>query len=338
MRLRLVRISFAGGLVLLFSLLVCSELHAQELGNIYGQIRLPDGTSPAERIYVSLEGRGAIINSMYCDNDGGFGFYNLVPNPYYVVIEAEGYQPIRHQVVVRPTISQNNLIHIVLRPVADAKPRGSSESEPLADPDVVDVSELSKKYPAAALKDFEAGRKAELRGETDNAVRLYQSAIQQAPDFYPAHNNLGIRYLQKGDLKSAEAQFRRVLELNANSAQAYFNLGNVLYITKRNQEAEQTLEEGLRRAPSSAKGRFLMGSVLVRMGNLSAAEAQLKTARELDPKMPQAPIALATLYLQAGRKREASDMFESFLRQFPKDPMVPKVRDALSKISAHPSP
>jgi len=94
MRLRLHRILFAVGFVLVASLLWSSELRGQDLGNISGQIRLPGGGFPSERILVTLQGRGAIINSSYCDNEGRFGFSGLVANPYYVVIETEGYQPV----------------------------------------------------------------------------------------------------------------------------------------------------------------------------------------------------------------------------------------------------
>ena len=142
--------------------------------------------------------------------------------------------------------------------------------------------------------------------------------------------------MKKGELEVAEREFRQVIEQDHNNAQAYFNLGNVLYITRRNEEAKQTVEEGLRREPRSAKGHYFMGSVLVRMGELSAGEEQLKKARELDPNMPQVLIALATLYLQTGRESEAIAMFESFLRQFPNDPMAPKVRAAIGKINIPP--
>ncbi len=330
------RLSLAIGFVSLVFLSSCGELRGQELGNISGQIRLQDGGFPPERIMVTLEGRGAIINSAYCDNEGRFGFFGLLGNPYYVVIEAEGFQPVREKVVVVPTISQTNIVRIVLRPLAGAQPRGSPGS--LANPDFVDVSEFAKKFPSPVIKEFEAGMKSEQRGEMDAAVRHYQAAIQQAPEFYPAHNNLGIRRLQEGDMKAAEEEFRRVIELNANSAQAYLNLGNVLYVTRRYSESKQVLEEGLRRAPTSGMGYYLLASVLVRLGDIKGAEERFKAAREFDPKMSQVPIALATLYLQTGRRGEAVQMFESFLRQFPKDPMAPKVRDALSKISAHSSP
>jgi len=261
-----------------------------------------------------------------------------VANPYYVVIETEGYQPVRQQVIVVPTISQTNLVHIVLSPLPGSAARGSPEGTLGANPDMVDVAELAKKFPRAVIRDFKDGMKAEQRGELTAAVRLYEAALREAPDFYPAINNLGIWHLQKGDVQAAEVEFRRVIELNQNGAQAYFNLGNVLFMTNRNGEAKQTLEAGLRLSPSNALGHYLNGSVLTRLGDFKAAEEQLKTARVLNPKMPQVAISLATLYLQSGREHEAAAMFEAFLRQFPNDPMVPKVRAALTKMAKTSSP
>jgi Tfp pilus assembly protein PilF len=321
-------------------LLVCGgALQAQEPeGNIAGQIRLVDGSFPNERLRVSLEAHRSVADVTYCDSEGRFGFNHLLPNSYEVVIEAEGYQPVRLTVVVNPITIPTNIVHVVLRPKPDEKSRGARDGASGGNPDSVDVAELAKKFPAAVMKEFEAGMKSEQHHEMDAAVRHYQAAVQQAPDFYPAHNSLGVRALQKGDLKAAEEEFRRVLQLNSSSAQAYINLGNVLYVTRRNEEAKQALEAGLHLFPSSAMGHYLNGSVLVRLGDFKAAEEQLKTARELDPKMPQVPITLATLYLQTGREHEAAVMFESFLREFPKDPMVPKVRAALGKMAQNPSP
>ncbi len=331
-----IRLFFAVCILSLSSLLLCSDLRGQELGNIVGELRLQDGGFLSERVMVTLEGRGAIINSSYCDDEGRFGFYGLLANPYYVVIQAEGYEPVRQQVVVVPTISQTNRVHIVLRPVASSRPRTSPGA--LTNPDFVDVSEFAKKFPTPVIKEYDAGRNAEQRGDLEAAVRHYQDAIHQAPDFYPAHNNLGIRYLQKGDMKAAESEFRRVIELNQNGTQAYFNLGNVLYLTRRNEEAKQTLEAGLRLSPFSALGRYLHGSVLVRLGDFHSAEQELRTARELDPRMSQVAIALASLYLQTGRESDAIAAFQSFLQEFPKDPMAAKVRAALARMAHSSSP
>jgi Flp pilus assembly protein TadD len=310
----------------------------EQQGNIAGQIRVVDGSFPSEQIRVTLEARGGVADVAYADFEGRFGFRNLLPNAYWVVIETEGYQTVRLQVVVNPSTAQTNIIHVVLRPKPDEKSRGAPEGVAGTNPDIVDVAELKKKFPPGVIKEFEAGKKAEQHGDLETATTHYLVAIREAPDFYPAHNNLGVRHLRKGELKAAEFEFRRVIELNANGAQAYFNLGNVLYITKQHEEAKQTLEAGLRLAPTSAMGHYLNGSVLARLGEFKAAEAQLKTARELDPKMPQVPITLATLYLQTGRDHEAAAMFQAFLKEFPKDPMVPKVRAALAKMTQSATP
>jgi Flp pilus assembly protein TadD len=319
--------------------LSCGALCAQQqVGNIMGQIRLQDGTFPTERLQVNLEAHGAVAGITFCDYEGKFVFGDLGSNLYNVVIESEGYQPVRLQVNVNPTITQVNMVHVVLRPKPEEKSRGAPDGRRGGNPDTVDITELAKKFPAAVVKEFEAGVKAEQHGDMNSAVIHYQAAIQQAPDFYPAHNSLGIRNLQKGDFRAAEEGFRRVLELNANNAQAYINLGNVLYLTRRNEEAKQALEAGLHLFPSSAMGHYLNGSVLARLGESKAAEEQLKAARELDPKMPQVPITLATLYLQTGREQEAAAMFQAFLKEFPKDPMVPKVRAALAKMAQPSTP
>jgi Flp pilus assembly protein TadD len=323
--------------LLVLLLVSAAALRAQDTGNIAGQVRLQNGSFPNDRIQIDLEGRGSLVNRTYCDFEGRFGFNDLLPNSYYVVIEAEGYQPVRQQVVINPRFIQTNVVHVVLRR-SEEKPRESPDGLPGSNGNLVDVSDFAKKYPPSVLKEFEAGRKAEERRDSTSAAGHFQEALRLAPDFYPARNNLGTLYMKKGDLEAAEQEFRQVVEQDRNSGQAYFNLGNVLYLTRRYDEAKRILEDGLRREPTSAMGYYLLGSVLVRLDDLKGAEERFRAAREFDPKMPQAPIALATLYLQTGRQREASDMFESFLRQFPKDPMVPKVRDALNKLSHPPSP
>jgi Flp pilus assembly protein TadD len=322
LRLLLLPLTFAGPL-----------FAQQQQGNIAGEIRMVDGTFPSERLRVTLETHGMVVGDSYCDSEGSFSFIDLLPNVYTVVVEDERYQPVRLMVVINPSTAQTNVVRVILRPALTERRKSVPDGPAGGNPDIVDVAELKKKFPPGVIKEFEAGMKAEQHGDMNAAMIHYQATIQHAPDFYPAHNSLGIRDLQKGDFKAAEEEFRRVLELNANSAQAYINLGNVLYLTRRDEEAKQALEAGLHLFPSSAMGHYLNGSVLARLGESKGAEEQLKTARELDPKMPQVPITLATLYLQTGREQEAATMFESFLREFPKDPMVPKVRAALAKMT-----
>ncbi|MBI3484294.1 MAG: hypothetical protein HY012_03975, partial [Acidobacteria bacterium] len=72
--------------ILLFLLLSCTAVHAQETGNLIGQIRLVNGSFPTARVMVTLQTRGATLDNAYTDNEGRFGFYNLIANPYHLVI------------------------------------------------------------------------------------------------------------------------------------------------------------------------------------------------------------------------------------------------------------
>src|SRR6516162_10829136 len=97
-------------------LLFGTGLWAQEQqGNIAGQIRIVDGSFPNERVRVVLEGRGSVVDVTYADSEGRFGFHYLLPNAYWVVVEIEGYQPVRLSVVVNPSTQQTNIVHVVLR-------------------------------------------------------------------------------------------------------------------------------------------------------------------------------------------------------------------------------
>ncbi|MBI3662086.1 MAG: tetratricopeptide repeat protein [Acidobacteria bacterium] len=312
--------------------LSCTAVHAQDTGNLVGQIRLRNGSFPAERILITLQTRGATLNSMYTDNEGRFGFYNLLPNPYHVVVEDENYEPFHQVVIINPTVLQTTQIHVVLVPREKPKPESPPAAASGGNPHLVNLAEYGKKFPREAIKEFEAGVKADESGQSEKAIAHYQEALRLAPAFYPAHNNLGIRYLSKGDFAAAENEFREVIRLNQEDAQAYFNLGTVYHLTKRYADASQTLQEGLKREPNSAPGYYLLGSVLSRAGDFPAAERHLKTARDLDPKMSRVGIELANLYLRSERPQEAIREFENFVQLYPKDPLLPRVKETLKKL------
>jgi len=68
---------------------------------------------------------------------------------------------------------------------------------------------------------------ADRNQKRDEAIRHYEKSIFLAPDFYPAHNNLGSAYLSRADFKSAQAHFEEAIKLNQSDAEAHLNLANV---------------------------------------------------------------------------------------------------------------
>lgn len=322
-------------LAALFAFVAAPAVCAQDTANILGQVRLVNGSFPPERVMVTLQTRGLTITSAYTDNEGRFAFYDLISNPYHVVVNHEGFQPFHEVINVNPLISPNFHVRVILRPI-EKGPSDVSVSRPGANPHLVDAADYRRKFPREAVKEYDAGVKADAQGKPDKALAHYEKAVRLAPDFYLARNNLGSKYLAKGDFTAAEKEFTRVIELSPNYTQAYLNLGNLYFLARRNDEALRSLEEGLRRDPNSAFAHCLRGAVLARAARFPEAEAALRRALELDPQLPRVRIELATLFLQQQKKSDAIRELRTFVELFPANPMLPKVKELLAKLESAP--
>jgi tetratricopeptide (TPR) repeat protein len=305
----------------------------QILGRIIGQVRAPRGDSPPHQILVELRLHGGTVESVYTDNEGRFGFSNLQANGYRIVINDEGYYPVDERADVNPDVMPYTRVQIALRAREEKKRDDPMSARPSgANPYLVDPGDYNKSFPKKALKEYERGVDAERKGNHDQAIAHYQSALKIAPEYYPAHNNLGSLYLSKADFTSAEEQFQEAVRLDRNDAQAYFNLGNVFLLKGRYSESEAAVASGLQRQPDSAFGHFLQGSLYGRIGKLPEAEKSLRAALQLDSTMWQAHLQLVSLYLQQQQRQHAIDELQAFLKAFPAVPAAPKAKELLQKL------
>jgi tetratricopeptide (TPR) repeat protein len=326
-------------LLLLFTVFFSCALAAQlqPLGNIAGRIQVEDSDAPSHQVLVELRLHGATVNSVYADAEGYFSFGSLEPNPYHIVINDEAYYPVDAEAVVNPE-TPNTMVQIKVRAREEQK-----KSDPISvrasggNRYLVEPADYNKRFPKKAVKEYERGIDAEHKGKREEAIAHYEGALKIAPDYYPAHNNLGSLYLSKTDFKSAEEQFRESVRLDQNEAQAYFNLSNVLMLTGRYTESEAVLADGLRRRPDSAFARFLQGCLFARTGKNNEAEKSLREALQLDPAMSQAHLQLVNLYLRQSRKEDAIHQLQDFLKAFPSAPTASKAREVLNRLQSQES-
>src|SRR6266446_3344703 len=328
----------------LLAFFIPSQLCAQQnqLARIIGNVRVSRGDFPAHPVLISLEMRGSPIGSAYCDDQGRFGFYALVANQYRVSVNDDGYEPVSETTDVNPATSSMNFVELRL------VPRSIAKKDPLpgrvegSNPYLIDPAEYYRKFPKKTLKEFDKGVDADHQGKTDDAIQHYEKALSYSPDFYPAHDKLGLVYLGRQNFEAAQTQFEAALKANQNDVEAYFNLANVLLLTQRYPDAEREIEEGLQRRPDSAFGHFLQGSVYSHTGRPELAEKSLQSALQLDPKMSQAYLQLVNLYVQQKRTPEAIAELEAYLKAFPDSPLSAKVRETLKRLqgdaSASPKP
>src|ERR1700722_3626797 len=144
----------------------------QNLGSVVGHMHVLRGDSPPQRVLVTLEMRGAPMDSVYTDSSGTFGFHNLYPNPYYVVVNDDNYEAVRRLFVDDSTMmSPTIFVDIVLIPKKKEKPESNGSSGPSgANSDMIDVREYADKFPKRAVKEFEKGLGSDAEGKRDEAI------------------------------------------------------------------------------------------------------------------------------------------------------------------------
>jgi tetratricopeptide (TPR) repeat protein len=116
------------------------------------------------------------------------------------------------------------------------------------------------------------GRIALRQGRTEEAIVLFQRAVQVAPQFTEAYDLLGSTYFAQRDFAQAAEYFRRAVSAN----------------------------------PYDLNAHFYLGTCWMKLGNFRQAADQFHTARFVDPKYTQAISAEARALEAAGDKAGAA--------------------------------
>jgi Tfp pilus assembly protein PilF len=92
-------------------------------------------------------------------------------------------------------------------------------------------------------------------GRVDDAILRLSAAVKDRPDYFDAHYNLGNALASKGDFGAAAVQFRTATRLNPDDADAEANLGSALAQAGRMSEAKSHYERALKLNPGHALAR-----------------------------------------------------------------------------------
>ena len=143
----------------------------------------------------------------------------------------------------------------------------------------------------------ERGALAEAQGQIDEAERSYRRALSVGPDHAPSHLQLGAICGRRGDSVGALRHFGAAVKGLPNAPEAHQNFATANFATDRLDVAERHYRIALRLAPDYFNARFNLGRVLLVQGRKQEAKRELTRAAELRPGMPE----LQALLQQAGR-------------------------------------
>jgi Flp pilus assembly protein TadD len=149
------------------------------------------------------------------------------------------------------------------------------------------------------------------KGQLDEAISKLQAAIDLRPENGPAHDNLAKALLQKGQVADAMVHYRKLLELQPENVEARNILGTALIQQGRIREAIEQWRDALSIQPENGNAASNLAWVFATCPEDSfrdgaqAVELAKRALRLSAGKIPLVYRTLAAAYAENGRFAEA---------------------------------
>ena len=284
---------------------------------------------PEARAAVSLHGATTpFTSSAISDARGRFQFRDLLAGDYTVVVFVPGRGEARQTVEVGPSLAgKKGAVEVTLE-LPDSKFEFQDSMRRQA---TVSARQLS--IPDEAVRQYQEAQKRLAARDSTGAVSHLQQAVEAAPQFSAAWNNLGTIAYQTGQFAEAEKDFRQALKADPGAFEPLVNLGGVLVtLQKRDEALRYNLYAVLTRS-NDALANSQLGMSYFSVGNLDLAEKYLTIAKKIDPAHFSHPqLMLAEIHLRRGERAAAIEELEDFLRRHPDAPEAARIRSSLHKL------
>lgn len=172
------------------------------------------------------------------------------------------------------------------------------------------------------------GNLANRAGEYEKSASYYSKATRFAPDSDEYWFKLGVAFYRVNNRKSAEAGFRKTIEINANHTGAVLNLAQLLResnpadaqrLFKRSEELrkQDSVMSRLRRAitqnPDDANIHYTLGLQFIKRKQWQEAVRAFKNVVFLNPDDPRPLINLGNIYFVEGNVAKAIEKYQAVL-------------------------
>jgi tetratricopeptide (TPR) repeat protein len=295
---------------------------AADLYDLSGQI------APPARASVSIyRVASPFTASTLTEEDGRFTFKKIEPGAYTVAVFIPARGEARQTVEVGPgTADDRHRVAIKL----DLKDSDFIFHDVMRRRHSVGVKQLA--IPEKAIREYEDAQKDLARRDVDAAVKRLERAVELAPQFATAWNNLGTIAYQTQKYARAEECFREALEQDPEQYEALVNLGGVLVNLHKLEEAWSYNVHAVLARPNDALANSQLGMTYFETGAPELAEKYFRKAMEIDPAHFSHPqLFLAEIHLRRGDRRAAADDLESFLKYHPDWPHAATMREKIAE-------
>ncbi|MDX2152133.1 MAG: tetratricopeptide repeat protein [Bryobacteraceae bacterium] len=189
-------------------------------------------------------------------------------------------------------------------------------AQPIAETDfgtvnVVSLHDLQHRIPKPALKAFSLALKAMGKRDYESAVIQLEKSVTIDPEFYQAHNNLGVMYVYQNRSPLAIEHFEKAAVMNPRAPYIQRNLAVAYLVQGEFKASERTARRALDLDPSRPINSLVLGAALL-MQNRLTSETE-RSLRKAAPTFPQADLWLAGAYFERGDESAAREFLSRYL-------------------------
>jgi len=149
---------------------------------------------------------------------------------------------------------------------------------------------------------------------------LWSETLKRNPKSVHGYNNVGVGFLEKGDVKEAIKNFESAIELAPTFTKTYYNLGIALYEAGDYVKAVENLKTSISLDPKSGESYAALGTVYQKMGQSFLAISNFRTAIQDYGLKQDASLhySLGIAYRDVGRVDDAIGEFRKAISLNPK--------------------
>jgi tetratricopeptide (TPR) repeat protein len=179
---------------------------------------------------------------------------------------------------------------------------------------IIEIKSLNENYPNVPLLFNILGACYKSIGETENALKMFETATKIKIDYSEAHFNVGVVRQELGRFDDAIESYKNVVAIKPDYFDAHNNLGIVYLEAKEFDNAINHFNLAINYKKDFAEAYNNLGTVFQEQGQIEKALKSYKKATSLDSNYAQAHNNMGILLQMLGKNDNAISSYENAIK------------------------
>jgi tetratricopeptide (TPR) repeat protein len=328
-------IAFFASALLSFNFVFAIPLLVQPGRNtIEGRVTTPENR-PLDnvRVFLTTDYYGQLAQT-YTDGSGRYQFRGVRRGNYYVQVEpgGTGYERQTQRVEINaPDLTGNGGADFYRADFALKRDRVGKRVGEDASPK---TALFYQNVPGPAKAAFKQGAQSLEKNELRAAEVALVHAIELFPDYYDALELLGSMYVKYAQYDAALPLLGHAVEVNQRGWQAYYSFGVALIESKRRGEGLEALRRARSLNQDSINVSMRLGLELAKeeRSYAEAIQALTQVTKLAGKRLPDAYLALASIYGKLNQYNEQANALAGFLDAVPETPQRENIKRKITQL------